>query len=146
MNDHLKLAWLGTDAALKHLAVIEDMLRADDRLGALERTGRVRAELGKVALALSDADATSVAPIEDAEPVAYEVRFTYDGTLMGFYLNSEGFEDDYYTVTPLYRHPAAPIEVTDEALRAAWFEWISHDERGAAEMRAALTAAFKEMS
>lgn len=56
MNDHLKLAWLGTDAALKHLAVIEYMLRVDDRLGALERTGRVRAELGKVALALSDAD------------------------------------------------------------------------------------------
>lgn len=84
----------------------------------------------------------------DAEPVAYEVRGKSDGLDFGVIKPGDvsvSYANEFDLI-PLYRHPSAPIEVTDEALRAAWFEWISHEERGADEMRAALTAAFKELN
>ena len=68
------------------------------------------------------------APIEDAEPVGYVDR---DGDFwavrrdgLSYHQNPAArsvaaTEEKYGPLMPVYRHPSAPIEVTDEALRKA---------------------------
>jgi len=58
---------------------------------------------------------------EDAEPVAYELRYRDSGRLY-FTIPVENISDRdraEFDLIPLYRHPSAPIEVTDEALVTA---------------------------
>lgn len=56
---------------------------------------------------------TAQEPIKwDAKPVAYEVRSKTSGDLIGYEEADQVTEDYYkdYSLTPLYAHPAAPIE------------------------------------
>ena len=94
------------------------------------------------------------APVEDAEPVAYEVLNPEPGIKRTLVYDPHGFASE--SLTPLYRasQPAKPIEVTDAMARSAahaMAQW-KKDRTGSPAMvdvdmaRAAIEAALKEMN
>lgn len=54
MREQMIDAWSAAQSLGRALNAIETFLRADDRLGALEQVREARADLGRVALAMSD--------------------------------------------------------------------------------------------
>ena len=103
------------------------------------------------------------APIEDAEPVAYEVyktgdngeRYLYGTFLAGRVHGDWRFRGPKFDLIPLYRapQPAKPIEVTDEMVEAAVEAFKNprrmvtntSDGNMSDRMEAAIEAALKEM-
>jgi len=97
------------------------------------------------------------AHIEDVEPVAYEVRDKATGAYIGIFPVADAEDRRTRIVYPLYRHPAAPIEVTDEAVRAGAFvldegamdspaDYPLQGEAALSTARDVIEAAFKEMN
>ena len=115
--------------------VIEPISPADGRIGAWHRLAEhpafadarhserpmIDAVLDRLSeLVEMESTVHELKPAEDAEPVAYEVR---DRRGMKLSIVRPGvvgnYEPEFYTLTPLYRHPSAPIEVTDEMVERA---------------------------
>ena len=97
-------------------------------------------------------------PAEDAEPVAYKVRDKKAGEVYAVLWHTPNYDPEQYDVTPLYRQPAKPIEVTDAMVLAAaqafaaenaMCEWedIGTTDKASwvSDARAAIEAALKEM-
>ena len=96
-------------------------------------------------------------PIEDAEPVAYEVRSKRSGALVDLSPAAGLIATDSldYDLIPLYRapHPVKPIEVSDAMVEAALEEFNGcttaesdgWTDENMLTMRSAIEAALKEM-